>query len=215
MGKKARTPVASPPPVTTPPAPSVDALTDQRERLYNDTYDELVKKQISNAENYDRSVLTLSASGLGLSLAIIKNVAPSATADYRWALIASWWLFGATIVMTMTSFLASQAAIRFQMHAAHKYYREHVEEYLNKESPWAKWTDRLNWASYGTFIAAIAATILFVTSNLPAKNHELPAKTNSATSAAQPGPADSAPVRRDGDQGGPAGKSNSASAAHQ
>lgn len=180
-----------------------------------DTYGELVKKQTSNSENYDRSVLTLSASGLGLSLAIIKDVAPLATAEYRWALVVSRWLFGATIVTTMTSFLASQAAIRFQMHAAHKYYREHDEEYLTKESRWATWTDRLNWTSYATFLAAIAATILFVTSNLPAKKHELPATTNTAKPAAHPSSAVTSPVRRDRDQSRPAGEPNPASATHK
>ena len=91
-----------------------------RERLYKDHYDELVKKQISNSENFDRSVLTLSASGLGLSLAFIKDVAPIAQAHARGLLIGSWGLFGTAIVATIASFMSSQQAIRFQILAAHK-----------------------------------------------------------------------------------------------
>ena len=57
--------------------------TEVRHKLFKETYDELVKKQISNSENFDRSILTLSTSGLGISLAFIKDFVPLATARLK------------------------------------------------------------------------------------------------------------------------------------
>ena len=140
---------------------------EQRERLFKDSYDELVRKQISNSENFDRSVLTLSASGLGLSLAFLKDIVPLAQTHARWVLVVSWALFCIAIVATITSFMTSQAAIRFQINAAQKYYLERAEAYRSKTSIAGRITDWLNRLSGAAFIAAIICTIVFVVVNFP------------------------------------------------
>lgn len=140
--------------------------SELRERLFKDTYDELVKKQISNAENFDRSVLTLSASALGLSLAFVKDIEPLAQAHERYLLVLSWCLFGAAVISTMISFLTSQEAIRLQIIAAERYY-VHRDESALKESLASKLTSRLNTFSGIAFVAGIILTIIFVGLNLP------------------------------------------------
>lgn len=147
-------------------ATPVEEDTAIRERLYKDTYDELVKKQVSNSENFDRSVLTLSASALGFSLAFVKDFAPLAKADVRWLLVLSWCLFGAAVISTMASYLTSQEAIRQQMIAAEQYYVRHDESAFN-ESLASKLTSRLNLFSGIAFILGIVLTIIFVVLNLP------------------------------------------------
>lgn len=167
MGKNRRVPK---PPSSTVQDASTTGIGELRERLFKESYDELVKKQISNSENFDRSVLTLSASGLGLSLAFIKDVAPLAKAFAIELLIVSWGLFGLSIIATIASFMTSQAAIRFQIFAARKYYLEEDDEYLAKRSIASKSTDILNFLAGAAFIAAIIGTILFVALNLPAQS---------------------------------------------
>jgi hypothetical protein len=152
------------------PAPAVEETTandtELRERLHKEIYEELVKKQISNSENFDRSVLTFSASALGLSLTFVKDFAPLAQANARWILVLSWFLFGAAIISTMISFLLSQEAIRLQIIAAERYYIHRDESALN-ESLASKWTLRLNRFSGIAFVTGMVLTILFVVLNLP------------------------------------------------
>jgi hypothetical protein len=156
-------------PAETNEAPARSASEhQQRMDRYDSTYDELVKKQISNSENFDRSILTLSSSALGLSLAFIKDVTPVSTARYSPLLISSWWLFGFSIVATIASFMTSQCAIRDQITASEKYYID-GEEDARKETAASKWTEKLNLLSGIAFIIGIVLTIVFVTLNLPSK----------------------------------------------
>lgn len=48
----------------------------ERQRLYERHRDDLSKRQISNAENLDKSILTYSGAGLALSLGFLKDFIP-------------------------------------------------------------------------------------------------------------------------------------------
>src|SRR4051812_20704627 len=102
MSKKSR---QSPPPAGDNQPKRAETEDELRERLHKEHKDELVKKQISNAENFDKSVLTLSTSALGFSVAFIKDFADLASASERWMLPLSWCLFGGAVVFTMFSFM--------------------------------------------------------------------------------------------------------------
>lgn len=140
-----------------------------RERLFRETKDELVKKQISNAENFDRSVLTLSSSALGFSVAFIKDLAPLGTADVRWALVGSWSLFGAAVILTMISFMTSQSAIRHQLDIAEKYYLRYDDTSIDAENVAANWTNRFNFFAGASLVLGMILTIVFAIANLPQK----------------------------------------------
>ncbi len=140
--------------------------SDERNRLFKEAYDELVKKQISNSENFDRSILTLSTSGLGISLAFIKDLVPLSTAHLKEALMLSWLLFAIAIISIMGSFITSQKAIMTQIDYSHKYYMQRDEEYLTKTNPWSAATIRLNYLAGASFILAISLTITFSVYNL-------------------------------------------------
>jgi hypothetical protein len=147
--------------------PVIDNEQEIRDRLYSECYEENVKKQISNSENFDRSILTLSASGLGLSLVFIKDIAPLKDAIFRQFLLGSWIFFTAAIIATIVSFMTSQQAIRFQIDRAQKYYLERRDEYLNKTCLSARLTEAINFTAGATFIAAVVCTVVFVIANLP------------------------------------------------
>jgi len=70
------------------------------------------KREMSNAETYDRALLTLSSVLLGLSLTFTQNVVPLHTASKLWLLIGSWALFATTIIIVMASFIYGQHSFR-------------------------------------------------------------------------------------------------------
>jgi hypothetical protein len=51
-------------------------LATEKRRLLAETRADLLKRQLSNAENYDKAVLSLSTAFLGFSLAFLKDLAP-------------------------------------------------------------------------------------------------------------------------------------------
>lgn len=163
--------------------------TELRERLHKELKDELVKKQISNAENFDRSVLTLSTSALGFSVIFIKDFAPLASAHARWMLPLSWCLFGGAVVFTVVSFMTSQEAIRHQLSVSERYYINREAGAIEEKYWPASWTTRLNYAAGSSLVVGMILTVAFAIFNLPTKTMSLP------NIPSAPAPVPSAPVQ--------------------
>ena len=73
-----------------------DSNYDDSEKLYElyvKEEEELSKRDLSNVENLDKAILSLSSAGLGLSLVFIRNVVKLAEADHVWVLHVSWLMF--------------------------------------------------------------------------------------------------------------------------
>ena len=83
----------------------------RREELYDKFRDDLLKRQLSNSEHYDKAILSLSSSALALSLTAIKFVVPLDRANFLWVLKISWGLFLLTIILSLSAFLMSNHAI--------------------------------------------------------------------------------------------------------
>jgi len=137
-----------------------------KKEIYAETRKDLLTRQLSNSERLDGAILTLSTAALGLSLAFIKNVVSFEKAELTGWLIASWWLFGCAIVLTLLSFIASQLGIKTQLTYAEEYYLKNNDEYLTKRNIPARATDYLNYTSAFLFVSALVATIIFVSENL-------------------------------------------------
>ncbi|MDH2918851.1 MAG: hypothetical protein PXX73_06635 [Sideroxydans sp.] len=142
--------------------------TDQELRLkfYGETRADLLKRQLSNSENADRAILTVSTAALGFSLAFLKDVVPIQTADYSWLLYLSWVFFPAAIVATLLSFFTSQKAIAEQLDLAHKYYIEHDEGAANLQPEYASITELLNRAGAVLLVVGLLVTCIYVFINL-------------------------------------------------
>lgn len=138
---------------------------DEREELYRDTRDDLLKRQLSNSENFDKAILTLSTAALGISLTFTKYVVPLQSAAYLWTLRLSWVLFTLAIISTLCSFLLSQCGIKTQLRHAEKYYLERKDEFLAKGNRAARYTERAAYASAILFVGAIILLVLFVSLN--------------------------------------------------
>src|SRR6266404_4254675 len=104
---------------------------DKRE-IFKQYRDHLLSVRQSSFEQLDKSILTLSSGGLGLSIAFIKEIVPPGHIVVLCLLIISWALFVVSILSTLASFVLSTYAIDTQMEYAEEYYLNDKGEYFNK-----------------------------------------------------------------------------------
>ena len=138
----------------------------QAETFLKDLRDDIAKRQVSNSENFDKSVLSLSTAFLGFSMAFLKDAVPYNDANLKFLLPISWVLFGTSIIETMASYFISQSGLNKQLEIATQYYRSGDDTVLDTPNRAAKWTTRINLSSAVTFILAVISTIVFFASNL-------------------------------------------------
>jgi hypothetical protein len=134
--------------------------------IYDAYRDDVRKRQLSNNENYDKIILTLSSSGLALSLTAIKFAIPLATASHLFLIQGSWWLFGITIFISIIAYWVSNKALDIQLKNAEDYYSKGLEDAFSKKNWYSDVNNWLNMTAGVTFIIATALIISFVTSNI-------------------------------------------------
>ncbi|ELL3760451.1 hypothetical protein ACJLUZ_002144 [Vibrio cholerae] len=134
--------------------------------IYDSFRDELLKRQLSNTENYDKSILTLSSSGLAISLTFLDALVPIEQAAHLWLMKTSWWCFLFSIICSLLAYLVSNAAISKQMSIAEDYYVNKSQSAFNKCHWLSKLNNHLNYAVGLLFVLAISSVVLFVTLNL-------------------------------------------------
>ena len=142
---------------------------DEAEKLYEiylKQEEELSKRDLSNVENLDKAILSLSSAGLGLSLVFIRNVVKLAAANHVWVLQVSWLMFGLAITSTLLSYLFGQRALDRQREFNEKYFLEGDEKAGLQKSFASRMTRFLSYVSVFTYIAAVACTAFFIGLNL-------------------------------------------------
>lgn len=137
-----------------------------RQEFYAKRRDELLKRQLSNSENADRAILTVSTAALGFSLAFLKDLVPLTGAKLPILLYASWIAFACAILVTLLSFFASQVAISGELKKAEKYYLDGDESQFDSQLMAEKVTATLNIISAISFIVGIVLTCIFSGINL-------------------------------------------------
>lgn len=138
--------------------------------IYDNFRDELNKRQLSNTENYDKAILTLSSAGLAISLSFIKNIVPLDKAEYLYLLKISWGAFLISIVLSLIAYLISNAAMKRQLLIAEDYYVNKRKSALTEKNKLSTYNDRLNLIMGLFFILAISILVLFVTLNIDPKD---------------------------------------------
>lgn len=141
---------------------SPDGSDSDEYELYYKEEEELSKRELSNIENFDKAILSLSSAGLGLSLVLIKNVVKLAEANYVWILHFSWLLFVLAITSTLLSYLSAQSALDTQREFNEKYYLEGDEKAGQQISFTSRLTRFLSYVSVVTYILAVSSTALFI-----------------------------------------------------
>ena len=139
-----------------------DSDQELRLKIYAEARADLLKRQLSNSENADRAILSVSTAALGFSLAFLKDIVSLQDAALGFLPYLSWALFVLSIVVTLASFFTSQKAIDDQLQLAHRYYLEHDEASASVRPSFAVLTDRLNKAGAILLVAGLFATCTFV-----------------------------------------------------
>lgn len=139
---------------------------DANKKIYEKLRENLLEASLSNSNNYDKAILTLSSAALGLSLSFIKDIVPINDIIKYEILELSWCFFLISIVITIASFVLSQWGIKRQLKYAEEYYLNGKEKYYNKKNIYKILTTIFNHLSGVFFILALILTIFFVTSNI-------------------------------------------------
>ncbi|WP_318517743.1 hypothetical protein [Photobacterium leiognathi] len=94
-------------------------VASELHRIY---LDELHKRQLLNSDNYDKAILTLSSSGLAISLTFIKDIVPLSQAEFLWLIKFGWIFFLISIVISLLAYITSNKAIDVEMDKAERFY---------------------------------------------------------------------------------------------
>lgn len=143
-----------------------DGDQELRLRLYADARADLLKRQLSNSENADRAILSVSTAALGFSLAFLKDIVPLSEACFAFMPYLSWGFFTMAIMVTLTSFFTSQKAIDEQLGLAHRYYVERDDSAASIRPKQARVTDILNRSGAILLALGLVITCVFVGINL-------------------------------------------------
>lgn len=140
----------------------------RREEAFAQARNELIGQQTSNAEAYDKALLTLSSAFLGISLVFIKNIVPIQDAESLWLLKLSWAGFILTIAIVIAGFIFAQRVIRNNLAAAESYYLERNQDARQISIDNEGQVDCINEIAGVIFILSIILTVSFVLMNMNA-----------------------------------------------
>tara|TARA_R110001583_G_scaffold194927_1_gene367696 strand:- start:784 stop:1368 length:585 start_codon:yes stop_codon:yes gene_type:complete len=143
---------------------------DEATAIFNTRREDLLKRNLSNTENYDKAILTLSSASLGLSLTAIKFVVPLGNAEYFWLLYSNWALLTLSILSSLLAYLIGNKAIEKELSKAHDYYKKGDEDAFDQKNGYIKFNKFLNYFTGLVFSASIILIILFVTLNMEITN---------------------------------------------
>lgn len=138
--------------------------------IYDSFRDELLKRQLSNTENYDKSILTLSSAGLAISLTFLKLLVPISEAQELWLMKTAWVCFLLSILLSLIAYLVSNAAITKQLEIAEDYYVNSYQSAFNKKNVLSHLNNWLNKIVGLFFAAAITTIVVFVIININSEN---------------------------------------------
>lgn len=151
--------------------------------LHDSSREDLLKRQLSNSENYDKAILSLSSAGLALSLTVIKFVIPLDKATNLLALKLSWGLFLITIISSVLAFLVGNKAISKQLTIQEDYYIKCLRKAQTESNNYSKANSIINIITGVAFACAISSVIYFVIVNLHGDSHMTEQKTTKETKA--------------------------------
>lgn len=145
-----------------------DARTSEKHRneLYTAHQNEIWKRQVSNADNLDKTILASSTASLAFSLAFLKDFVPINEASWAALLYGSWFVFGSASVVTILSFTLSQWSLEKTLAQAKRYYLENDESAFNESNFYEKLNRYSSYLSTILFVAGLVFTVLFASINL-------------------------------------------------
>ena len=128
----------------------------------------LAKAAQDQSRSFDKYILTLSGGTFGLSVFIIKQLAPQPINTSMPLLIGAWFAFGASILITLISFLLSQKACTRNIELMENYLSGKADsvEY-ERINTYTRLTQIANWLSMSSFITGVVLLGRFGIMNMP------------------------------------------------
>ncbi len=123
---------------------------------YLKAYTLLVELEGKAATSFDKTVITLAAGALGLSITFINQIAQNPT--HKFLLAIAWICFGVALLSILASFLVCQYAMRRQRDIIGEYYETKDPEKLKAPNCPDKCTGVFNSVSIG----ALSFGVLFL-----------------------------------------------------
>ncbi len=173
--------------VTVPPLPDVQpspfaSPQPSEDRTTHPVFVEQLKQawadSQSGSDEFDKSILTYSSVGLGISLVFLKDIVPLPNAVGLYLLYASWVAFGVAILVTVASFHLSVMALEDHIENLNKYALSGRQEDLNPPNGKASVLKFLKWVSGFCFVLAVAGTIVFSIWNIIKAKHMSESKSD-------------------------------------
>lgn len=136
------------------------------DQMFDKLRDDLLSRDLSNTENYDKAILTLSSSSLALSLTVLKFIVPFSTAIHTILLKSAWILLAVSVICSLCAYLISNKAIAIQLNNARDYYKNSIEDAFSRKNIFTSINSYLNLLTGLTFSVAICFLIAFITFNI-------------------------------------------------
>lgn len=132
---------------------------EENKRLHGEFRGELLKRQLSNTENYDKAILTISSSGLGLTLALYNIAATSSNNSIP--LVTAWIFYVLAITTCVASYKISNKALDIQGDIAYEYYIKNNSDAFHKKNIYSSINNALNSFSGAFLVIAIFLSLIF------------------------------------------------------
>lgn len=158
-----------------------------RQQMFAAYAAEQLTRERANADKYDNTILTYSTGALALSLSLIKDVVPLASAHSIGTLKASWACLAFSLLVMLVSFHIGQTANRKRVEFAREYYIDKIETSLNKKDWAEKSLSWLNLLAGAAFFVGVLFTTAFVWTNVQEHPAMTDKKTTSTTAHAMDG----------------------------
>lgn len=126
-----------------------NSIDEDDYKLYNEYAKEVDKRILSNVENFDKNILTISTFLLGLSLIFIKDIVGDETPKNIEYIHSSWTYLLVSIAMTITSFIVGWKDNEISLNHFYKFLIEKRGNYEDKKSIYSYILE------YSTYMSAI------------------------------------------------------------
>lgn len=140
-----------------------DEEKETRREMFDKYEAELRSRELSNSQQYDKAILTLSSAGFTISVTAFQALKGHTEIENVFFLVCSWWLFFLTIAISLLGFVVGNSAIRRQIKFANDYYIQCFKDAGPKTSFLVRLNSALNILAGITFLTAIGFTITFFT----------------------------------------------------
>lgn len=135
----------------------------QAKLMFEEYRKEIFRRQRINSESYDKYLLALSSSGVGVSVAFMHLFTPI---HWLWLVSVVLALFFVAVILSLAAFPVSNKALDRQLEIAESYYMGEVEEAFEKSNAVEKCNITLNLLAGIIFVLALIGLVLFVARNV-------------------------------------------------